>query len=181
MGLDIYYYSNLVKYTKTEDEDEDELYDKCAISTFNTDFKYQLGSLEDNTYYMETNLSKNGHFRAGSYGSYGYWRNMLAQMAGYETVEKVWNDFDNHLRLIKLKRLNNETANINPFYELINFSDAEGSIGPEISKKLYDDFVKFDNKALEYAGTNNKFFYELYCYFKKAFEVASENGAVSFH
>ena len=181
MGLDIYYYSNLVKYDKKDDEDEDELYDKCAIYTYNPNFKYQLGSLEDNTYYIKTNLSKNGHFSAGAYSSYRYWRNMLAKMAGYDSAENVWNNFDSHLRLVKLKRLNNEVVNINPFYELICFSDAESSIGPEISKKLHKDFAAFDKDALEYAVNNNKFFYELYCDFKKAFEVASENGAVSFH
>ena len=37
-----------------------------------------------------------------------------------------------------------------PFMELINFSDAEGIIGPVASKKLYYDFRKYENDVMDW-------------------------------
>lgn len=57
-------------------------------------------------------------------------------------------------------------------------SDCEGVIGPEVSAKLVKDFADFDERAKTRGG---KYFYALYCDWRKAFEMAADGGAVSFH
>lgn len=106
------------------------------------------------------------HFRAGSYSGYNLWRKKLAEMAGYENVEDVWK---------------NKTSG--PFFELINFSDCEGIIGPDTSKKLYDDFVAFEEQAKTFDASQDGFddwFFEKYKSWKEAFSLAKENGGVLF-
>lgn len=177
MGLDISYYSNVIK---TEIQDDRMLDEDYEFYTSNH-YEYQLGSLNNNTYYMKTDDSEKGHFVAGSYSGYNEWRNNLAIMAGYESSENVWKDCTNmNMRFLKLNKINNKEIIFKPFYELINFSDCEGTFGPEISKKLYKDFVNFDDVAKEYSKDNH-YFYKKYCEWKEAFRVASENGAVDFH
>ncbi|MES1046340.1 hypothetical protein HYI36_00780 [Bacillus sp. Gen3] len=93
-------------------------------------------------------------FRAGSYSGYNWWRAKLEQFAS-------GNDFD----------------------ELINFADNEGVIGFIVSKKLAKDFKENEIKAKEFAETINDgdWWFSQYQRWKKAFEIASDNGAVDFH
>jgi len=185
MGLDISYYSNLKLSGKQTGEESD--WEDHDVRIYNEKcFTYQLGSLIREHLYDTTPSSHYGGFRAGSYGGYNQWRNNLAKMAGYNDAEEVWQDetFDSfkvcNNRKDKLDSINGEIVErIKPFYELINFSDAEGSIGPEIAKKLYEDFVNFDEQAQNY--TEEDWFYKLYEEWKEAFKIASENGAVLFH
>ena len=101
---------------------------------------------------------------------------MLATLAGYKSDESVWNDFDSELRRVKLKTLEGEKIQMKPFYELIYFSDCEGIIGPEISKKLHQDFVDFHKKI----KGQDRMFIEKYKEWETAFRVASDNGLVKF-
>ena len=120
-------------------------------------------------------------FRAGSYSGYGEWRDDLAQAANYGSADNIWQ--------------NPESVIGRPFVELINFSDAEGIIGPVMSEKLYMDFVeqeenimkkvdewylKFDPEK-EYDGDTVKWFRSKYNDWKQAFNIARNNGAVIFH
>jgi hypothetical protein len=104
-------------------------------------------------------------FRAGSYGGYNAWRDKLAQLAGYKSAEDVWANPD-------LKEA---------FVELINFSDCEGVIGSKFSTKLLKDFIDFDAKASDFELNDGGYFYRLYQEWRKAFELAAQNGAVEFH
>jgi len=66
-------------------------------------------------------------FRAGSYGTYAWWRDELARRAlgvPAETIEDV-------LRLDPSM----------PFYELLFFSNTEGAIGPDAAADLAEDFM----------------------------------------
>jgi hypothetical protein len=106
-----------------------------------------------------------GSFRVGSYSGYNHWREELAKGGGYPKyadsyAEGAWNHYDN-----------------GPFWELINFSDCEGFIGPKTSLKLFKDFEKYE-KEFE---PHNEYFKKIYDNFKEAFKVASENGVVDFH
>lgn len=185
MGLDISYYSNLKIAGPITGEDSD--YDDYDVRVWNDKcFEYQLGSLKRDYLYETSNNSQHGGFRAGSYSGYNQWRNELAKMVGYKSAEEVWKDenFDSYkkfnLRKDKLQSINGDIVDKpKPFYELINFSDAEGVIGPEVAKKLYEDFVEFDQQAQEYLYDD--WFYRLYEKWKEAFKIASQNGAVSFH
>ncbi len=95
-------------------------------------------------------------FRAGSYSGYNQWRAELASFAQGDA-----------------------------FSELINFADNEGVIGPVVSKKLAKDFADNADRDVEYAKTlgysNGEWWLSKYEAWKKAFEMASENGAVDFH
>lgn len=157
MGLDIHYYSKIKEIESTED---------YTIKSNNEHFEYHLGSLKNDQCYETTKDSKHGSFRAGSYSGYNFWRNQLSIMAGYPGVNYVWDRFDT-------------TKEMKPFYELINFSDCEGIIGSEISKKLYQDFVDFDEKAKNWEKHHLNF-YNIYTKFREAFKVALDQGAVCF-
>jgi hypothetical protein len=123
-------------------------------------------------------------FRAGSYSGYNEWRNDLALAAGYEGgAENVWN------------RVDSAGYTGGPFEELINFSDANGIIGPIASEKLYNDFIKYEKDIMEtidwwylkmvaekeYDGESVKWFKIKYDDWKEAFNIARNNGMVIFH
>jgi len=179
MGLDISYFSKIeIDENFKSGVTTPEYYDYDVIYINPQPFDYQLCSLKVDSLYKLTENSEYDGFRAGSYGWYNTWRNNLAKLAGYETAENVWRDFNREIRRIKLKTIeNNNLEKIKPFYELIFFSDCEGVIGPEICKKLYEDFVNFEDKAKK----QDEYFYELYLKWKEAFRVASGSGLVSFH
>ena len=182
----------MVKIEKPDDEDEDGylIHNYYYSASYNGGFQYQLGSLDNKSRYTSSNKSEYGSFGAGSYSDYNQWRRQLALVAGYGDVENVWNDesFDTtknfiNLRYLKLKKIDDpdyECNVVKPFYELISFSDCEGLIGTEVCKKLYEDFVLFDDKAKE-TTTQDHYFYKKYLEWKEAFRVASDNGFVSFH
>lgn len=109
----------------------------------------------------------------GAYSRYNRWRNDLAAMAGwpvgqYEQYGRMWDS--------------NCVACWNgaqgPFSELINFSDCDGTIGTAVSKKLAADFAEFQTKADQYGDAA---FLDQYALWRRAFELASDNGAVRFH
>ena len=108
-------------------------------------------------------------FRAGSYGGYSTWRNMLAEAAGYDSADQVWaGEFSG------------------PFVELINFSDCEGYIGPHVSAKLLADFLEYRDEVEKYVseaygdGHEFEYFMDRYDCWIGAFETASDNGVVVF-
>lgn len=92
-------------------------------------------------------------FRAGSYSGYNMWRDLLA-----------------------------EFSDGSDFRELINFPDNEGVIGPVVSKKLYNDFKTNHEKAIQYSTNleDGEYWLHRYNHWMKAFQYASENGAVIF-
>lgn len=94
-------------------------------------------------------------FHAGSYRGYNWWRSKLEKFKGDEA-----------------------------FQELINFADNEGVIGFVVSKKLAVDFAKYEEEAKEFSktlGENGEYWLNSYHDWKKAFEIATDNGAVDFH
>ena len=123
-----------------------------------------------------------GH-RAGSYSGYNEWRRLLAKAALGMSDEEVWNKVDSGVGYNEI-----------PFGELINFSDADGTIGPISSRKLYDDFVQYEEKVMkmldrfylkfeeyEIDGDTYHWFKQKYKDWMETFRVASNNGAVIFH
>ena len=121
--------------------------------------------------------------RAGSYSGYNEWRRLLARAALGMSDEEVWNKIDSGVSYSEV-----------PFGELINFSDADGVIGPIASQKLYNDFVKYEEPIMkkldrfylkfedyEIDGETYDWFKFKYKDWKETFRVASNNGAVIFH
>ena len=157
MGLDIIAYQGL---TKTDAEEN--------IHVSRDQFGYN-SDLQTGWYDCE---GESFHFRAGPYSAYNSWRRALCEaIHGVDDVE-FWKDAENFIG--------------QPFYELINFSDCEGQIGPEVSEKLYQDFMDPENekKFLDYckAKFETEYLEEFYQAnwedFKKAFEIARLGGLV---
>lgn len=172
MGLDIKVLKSVEFIEVNEDNDEEIVIDKNGkIYTddnyyrlyLNPHFPIQSKGLQSliklNDYKFDYS------FRAGSYGSYNVWRNNLAKMLGYEDYTGH-GDYD--LTVFELKE--------GPFWEFIKFSDCEGVINSQVSKKLLNDFQEYDPIAKK----QDVHFYELYRNFHKAFELASKNGIVIF-
>jgi hypothetical protein len=122
-------------------------------------------------------------FRAGSYSGYGEWRDLLSRLALDMGSEGVWNKIDSGVGYSEI-----------PFSEVINFSDADGIIGPVASKKLHNDFVNYEKDIMkkldryylkfedfEIDGETYDWFKNKYKDWKEAFRIASNNGAVIFH
>ena len=107
---------------------------------------------------------KSGGFRAGSYSGYNHWRSWLAEISGSGSAKSVWES--------------GETEG--PFFELINFADNEGYIGPVVAAKLAKDFAEFQGKA-EAADENDGWNVKLYNEWRAAFEMAADGGLVDFH
>lgn len=157
MGLDIVAYRKL-KVVENPKFDEDEELE-------NWDTEWLPG---DNMKWSENHFPGRGeginpdnvytweeqyNFRAGSYGGYNWWRSQLA-----------------------------EFANDDEFRELINFADNEGVIGYVVAKKLATDFSSNVLRASDYSKSLNDggYWFEKYGEWQKAFEFASDNGAVNF-
>ena len=67
------------------------------------------------------------------------------------------------------------------FYEFIDFSDCEGCLDHEVSEKLYDEFYKNLDKAVEFSDIiDDKYFIKCYVNWMKIFEIAKDNGVVVF-
>lgn len=163
MGLDITAHKNLTAPQGSEevrDAEGDLLWrDGWHEIYLNNSFPGYGDNLQDGQVYKSEDSFG---FRAGSYGGYSEWRNQLAKLAGYSSAEQCWQTPEKP----------------GPFYELINFSDCEGVIGPETSKKLAEDFATFGHVASLH---EDEYFRAKYQDWKKAFEFASENGCVDFH
>lgn len=179
MGLDITAHKQLSKIDCVFDasgnpihpETREEL-DFAFQASVHNDFPGRSGSVEDGAFY---NAGDSFGFRAGSYGGYNAWRNELAKLAGYPA--RPFDRFGTGNVQQRHDQGAWEAAS-GPFWELINFSDCEGVIGPEVSAKLAKDFADHQEKADQH---ESEYFRESYSDWRKAFEMASDNGAVDFH
>lgn len=155
MGLDITAYRNI---KRIGDYNPDYDWENGEFTLYpNNDFPGREDGIARGTYTATDSMD----FRAGSYGGYNAWREQLAQLVGHKTARDVWG-----------------CPQPGPFVELINFSDCEGTIGPETSKKLAQDFSDFQHIA---DAHDDEWFIDRYNLWRKAFEMAADNGAVEFY
>lgn len=114
-------------------------------------------------------------FHAGSYSGYSAWREQLAKLANYPAVphQSSWEKESRALHSAGAW-----AATEGPFWELIHFSDCEGTIGPRTSFKLAKDFADFQVKADAHPY---EYFRAKYAEWRRAFETAQDFGAVDFH
>jgi hypothetical protein len=110
------------------------------------------------------------HFRAGSYSGYGEFRRALCRAILGVEPQRVWEE--------------QEAFKGRPFFNLINFSDCEGVIGPLTASKLADDFAdpqhraKFETQMKDHADRD--YYLQKYDEWAEAFKVAADNGMVIF-
>jgi len=150
MGLDVTAYKN-IKWLRPIDRENDDYDLRIDIS----DFAERAEDLKDGDY----SYSDSYGFRAGSYSGYNSWRNELALLAGFGSAKNAW------------------TKDSGPFWELINFSDCEGTLGTFTCKKLLLDFKEFYAQAEKIGG----YFFDLYKEWTIGMELAAENGCFNFH
>lgn len=172
MGLDISYYTKLqLAANQGFNRDGEPIGEGFTLAKNDGDFRNREEGVDLDAVYVGESA---GVFPCGSYGSYNYWRNDLAKLAGYAAFPGEDSPKRAHCMTAW------EVVTSGPFWELINFSDCEGTIGPVVSAKLAKDFAKFDDAAKAFKD-GGPYFCELYSDFRKAFETAADNGAVEFH
>lgn len=175
MGLDITAYAHLTLCDPQIEEDDegiaaDEAYERGLFRVYVDDvFAERLGSLESGKWYEPG--GRYHQFRAGSYHGYNAWRDELCQRAHSVPPSTIWTAREDYVGT--------------PFYELIDFSDCEGCIGPEVSRKLSLDFVANRSRVFAWADWKSKddeeWFETLYDEWSLAFAMAAINGCVQFH
>ena len=161
MGLDITCYEKVEPFegepTENQLEDGDLIY-WCTLEGYESRLDgikadYLLSSGEE------------FEFRAGSYGGYNQWRNLLALAINGQSARWHWENAESeHL----------------PFGELINFADNEGCIGPKTSAKLAKDFESYGEKFAAHLEVDD-YDRERYLYWSRGFRLAADTGCVEFH
>lgn len=177
MGVDITAYSGLDRLDCVFDADgepidpgtKEELAGDWVQLYVNPDFDGRADEIDHKGVYAYEDK-----FRGPSvgYGRYNALRDELAKIAGYPIGE-----YEEHGAVLKSHCVACWRGASGPFSELINFSDCEGVIGAAVSSKLAKDFAEFQEKASEH---QNEYFRSFYSEMRKAFEMASERGAVRF-
>ncbi|HKO88768.1 MAG TPA: hypothetical protein VJU83_09670 [Burkholderiales bacterium] len=167
MGLDVTAYSRIAKVAVENDDDGYNL--GYAQASKNDNFPGRADEIEHNAWYSYEE-SCVGISR--SYSGYGYWRNQLAELAGYPFDDNADESDKRGYASGAWK------ATEGPFWELINFADNEGAIGAAVSAKLAKDFAAFQAKA---DAHQDQFFRGGYADMRRAFELASNAGFVDFH
>ncbi|MHB9329665.1 hypothetical protein ACP3S7_19285 [Phytobacter ursingii] len=175
MGLDILACKNATLLNATEDEDGRAIDNSIGLEIdgyyikiyINPHFSGRADEFIDGGVY-----GFEDSFDAGfGYSSHFQFREYLAKLAGYPKAT-----YEGH-GVKEEKHISGAwNADSGPFWELINFSDCEGTLGTAVSKKLLADFVAYQDK-IECMGDR---FASTYNSWKTAFEYASENGFVSF-
>jgi hypothetical protein len=126
MGLDIFAASKIKKISEEFNRDFEDLeVEGEVVRVMINDSFVSHDHLTNGIYSYE---GESIDFCAGSYGTYGGFRSDLCMLAHKVTPNIVWNNPDIYKG--------------SDFYELINFSDCEGAIGPTTASKLLSDFKK---------------------------------------
>ncbi len=164
MGLAIVAYKNLKKVENPKFDDDGDLlnynfeckFSKSEIKTIENNWQGRTEGIESNCVYKWEDIYTTS---ICSYSNYSFWRDILAKFSnGYLESE-------NSIRIGS------------EFYELIDFSDCDSIFGSVVSKKLYNDFK---NRYDDAKKSKSDWWIEIYEKFMKAFEYASQNGAVKF-
>lgn len=180
MGLDISAYRRLTKLDVLFNDDGEpvdpatrEPVDDYYKVWSNPGFPGRADGLEDRACY---GYAEAEHVFSRSYGGYNHWLETLAKLAGYPQEFR---------EMFGVREASHAAAAWNgrvkagaPFWELVNFSDCEGTIGPVVATKLARDFADFDERA---KAIGDDGFYRGYCDMRRGLEIAADGGALDFH
>lgn len=172
MGLDITAYSKVVKEKSVPLDEYGSPVDwiKYHKAFVNKDFPGRAGRIKHGGIYSYADKFS---FRAGGYGWYGGWRERLAILAGYPLSLATEGSRGERCHAAACWN-----GAVGPFSDLIYFADNQGILGTRVSKKLYADFVAFEDKA---RADEDEDFLGSYLDWKKAFGMAAYGGMVNFH
>ena len=187
MGLDIRALSNIKRSEVQDPEDSSNEIRIWHNPNFPDHCELEEGS------YEETPLTRVHRFSAGSYSGYNLFRKALALCTLGVDHHTVWEAEDIYMN--------------RPFFNLLNFSDCEGTIGPSYSEALFEDFrdnrdkfirnlkqeIDFTKETenplamepefildLDLSQDSIEYYIELYDNWMKAFELAKDDGIVEF-
>jgi hypothetical protein len=161
MGLDIFAAEKAIKISDNFDQDFETLDTEGEVVRVLVNNSFASHDhLTDGIYRYE---GKSIDFRAGSYGTYNGFRGSISQIAHNVAPSVIWS--------------NPEIYKGSAFYELINFSDCEGVIGPDTASKLLSDFKQYRE---EFMKDNDVWEGEKYDYWIKALELAGNDGLLIF-
>lgn len=141
MGLDVAVYNQLKKLDKRPD-DVNAFYIRCCAGDPSW-LSYIAPFQEDDLLSGEEVFYK----RIGSYSYYNRWRDSLAQLAGYK--KRKYEYLAGVVRESACVDLWKGVVTEGIFYELINFTDCDGFLGPLTCQKLSQDFIDFQKKIDE--------------------------------
>jgi len=114
------------------------------------------------------------HFRCG-YTSYSVMRNKLAKLAGYTATESK------EPMATFLYSNGVYASECGPLFELLNFSDCEGTIGADACKKMVPEFEELwpQIEAEHVDGPFDHF--RTFCeYLRRALKAGADKGAIRF-
>jgi hypothetical protein len=126
-------------------------------------FRQSLRGLEEGRCYLVAGERIN--FRAGSYSGYNRAREAISRLALDVEPKTVWDNPDAYSE--------------GPFFELVNFSDGEGTIGPEACADLAADFEQHRDRIAPLLDED--FGAGYYALWEQAFRLAAGSGLVDFH
>lgn len=177
MGLAVVAYSQIKLLGSSIDGDD---LNKTIELYVNPDFPDHAKGIKSEGYYS---YKESKTCWRGSYSSFNNWREKLAKIAGYKPVlvERVEGYPESAITSYLYGAFE---VSEGPFHELICFSDCEGTINSEISKKLLKDFEEWDEKAKEFDQNFNLAylgFYEVYKGWYEGLKIASQDGVLSYH
>jgi len=164
MGLNVSGISNI------EQTEEEGLF-YLEISSEKT--KYTNIHNYDEGWYDKTNESKDHVFRAGTYGGYSQFRNLVSLSIHGCSSEYIWDNEEEYIST--------------PFIEIINFTDCEGYLGASVAEKLYSDFRVYASRFAKYVYANIEDVDDrndmiiIYDNWIKALKVAKDNGIIIFN
>ena len=166
MGLDVTAFGQVIKLRAAEEGEYEKLdWDDERVVDLNPHFPHTHDGLNDHWVY-DVSQGERHSFGCGSYSAYGVFRKTLAEVAG-EDPEAYWDSPDQ----MKDK----------PFYEMINFSDCSGEIGPVACYALYADFIQYREQYHTMFKDDMYGKIRVYDDFTKAFQVGFQNRFVSYH
>lgn len=161
MGLDITVYEGpLTSWvpSRSDDEKYDEAYEADAFFVANYNGFDRHAPLKVGAAYKATSVY---HFLAGSYSGYGEYRRALSALALDVEPETVWS--------------NPSEFEDKPFFEQINFSDNEDTIGTYACVNLAKDYDDYRNKVIE-THDPGSWFFDKYETWREAFHKAADTG-----
>ena len=173
MGLDVHAFNKVrIAENQTFDADGEPLAgENCRVTYENPDFPGRCDEFPGRTvvFVDGKHISPFGR----SYSGYNQWRNQLAELAGYPLTK-----YDGYGGNVSESYAAGAWVVVHgAFWEMINFSDAEGCIGTAVCKKLAADFAEFQEKANAHP---DEYFRQCYAEMRQSFEHGADNGFVEF-
>ena len=171
MGLDISYYKSWKPYDgEVKDWDHAE-----EIQMAGTDLEHIYngagfeGRAKGIPEWVVTSGASGG-FRAGSYGGYNRFRSLLCQALHGFPVGQLWAMSDNEQQEYDM-------------WQMLHFSDCEGTLGTAVCKELHEAFERNWDKVMAFfTKEGDAEYYQVKLEeWRTAFKVAAGEGLIRFH